>query len=127
MTLQRLSLLHTLSSLRNIKSPTETSSANKLTTKRHLHPSTIGGICVVETREGPNVGLIKSLAMMGNISVTNDSLHHIIRQRWKQKLVNVLEIDSANYKYYTRVQLNGEVLGLTKDPNTIYKELLKEK
>ena len=121
--LQRMTYLQTLSSLRRINSPTVDASTNKLTSPRHLHPSSIGFVCYIETSEGHKVGLVKNLALMGNVTVMlTDQVEHI-KGIIRDRVTKIQDIASNELKDYTRVFLNGEWLGVTQKPRVLYREL----
>lgn len=64
--LNRLSYSGTISHLRRIVVPIEKNSKN--TDVRHLHASTYGFTCSIESPEGQSAGIVKSLAMIVKIS-----------------------------------------------------------
>ena len=125
--LQRLSYLQTISSLRRVNSPTVDASTNKLTSPRHLHPTQIPFICYIETPEGAKVGLVKSLSLVGNITVIKSSQVYILKAYLMNKVINVTDIAPYKLKQYTKVFLNGEWLGVTQEPNELYNNLRNKK
>lgn len=125
--LQRLSYLQMLSSLRRINSPTVDASTNKLTSPRHLHSSLVGPICFIETSEGHKVGLVKSLSLIGNVTVMRNSQIDVIKSVIRNKVINIQDIPIKNIGKYTRVLVNGEIIGLTNQPKVLYDELKKMK
>lgn len=125
--LQRLTYLYTLSSLRRINSPTMDASTNKLTSPRHLHPTQAGFVCIVETPEGIKVGLVKNLALTGNITVMMMSQIFILKSKIKDHIIDLKDLHPREYQIQTKVFLNGEWLGMTKTPLKLYNELKKDK
>lgn len=121
--LQRLSYLQMLSSLRRINSPTVDASTNKLTSPRHLHGTSIGFICYIETSEGHKVGLVKNLSLMGNVTVMVQSQINIIKTILKDRVINTQDIPIDQIGKYTKIFLNGEWIGLTNKPKQLYQEL----
>ncbi len=79
--------------------------------------------CYVETPEGNKVGLVKNLSLMGNVTITRKSQVYIIKSFLKDKLVDLHDISPGEVGTYTRVFLNGEWLGLTKEPGRMYNAL----
>ncbi|CAH6421812.1 DNA-directed RNA polymerase subunit RPB2 [uncultured virus] len=69
------------------------------------------------------VGLVKNLALMGNITIMMASQVYIIKTHLKNKLIKIQDVSPSELKYYTRIFLNGEWLGLTKDPKILCDEL----
>lgn len=121
--LGRLSFLQTISYLRRVQSSTTDSSTQTLTGPRHIHNSQYGFICPVETPEGHNVGLVKSLAMMSSITLTVKSQVIIIKNELEDKVSKLVDIPVILFKKYVKVFLNGEWIGLTDDPITIVNKL----
>lgn len=125
--LQRLSYLQTLSSLRRINSPTADASTNKLTSPRHLHPTQIGFLCIIETPEGNKVGLVKNLSLIGNVTVMQSSQILIIKSMLVDKVIDISDVPVQFMNKYTKVFLNGEWLGLTENAYGLYIQLKKSK
>lgn len=125
--LQRLSYLQTISSLRRVNSPTVDASTNKLTSPRHLNASIMGCLCFIETSEGAKVGLVKNLSLVGNVSVVKNSQLEIIKSYVKLRVKNVQDVSPKEFKKYTRVMVNGEIIGLTDEPRKLYFELKQKK
>lgn len=125
--LERRSYLQTISSLRRVNSPTVDASTNKLTSPRHIHPTQIGFICYVETPEGHKVGLVKSLSLVGNVTVTRASQVYIIKSILKDKVKDLRDIPAHKLNEYTKVFVNGEWLGVVLEPEKMYVDLKKKK
>lgn len=125
--LQRLSYSQMLSSLRRVKSPTNDASTNKMTKPRMLDPSTIGDFCFIETSEGANVGLVRNLSLIGNVTVMKASHIYILKNILNGKYKKIEDVNPKEFGQYTRILLNGEVIGLTKEPRKLYTELKKMK
>jgi DNA-directed RNA polymerase II subunit RPB2 len=125
--LERKSFLHSLSSLRRVVSLTGDASHNKLTGPRQLHNTSVGFMCYIETPEGPKVGLQKSLSMLTNITVMLKSQVYIIKEFLKDKITDLESIAPGDLKTQTRVFLNGDWLGMTKNPRKLYLELKQHK
>jgi len=121
--LQRLTFLNTLSSLRRVNSPTADASTNKLTAPRHLHGTTVGPICFVETPEGSKVGLVKNLSMIGSITIMKSSQIYILKGILKPRVRGLATIPLGDLHRYTRVLLNGDIIGFTDRPRELYNEL----
>jgi DNA-directed RNA polymerase II subunit RPB2 len=79
--------------------------------------------CYIETSEGPKVGLVKNLSLVGNVTVVKNSQADIIKSLIKDKVINVQDVAPSNYRKYTRVLINGEIIGLTNKPRDLYYEL----
>ena len=125
--LQRLTYLQTLSSLRRVNSPTVDASTNKLTSPRHLHPTQVPFLCYIETPEGIKVGLVKSLSLVGNITVMKSSQVYILKGMMTERITNVADVHPSKLLHYTKVFLNGEWLGVTDKPQDLYRMMKKKK
>lgn len=125
--LQRLSYLQTVSSLRRINSPTSDASTNKLTAPRHLNPANLGPICHIETSEGAKVGLVKNLSLIGNVTVIKNSQLDVVKGIVMSRVKKIADVPLKHIGKYTRVSVNGEIIGLTEQPRKLYAELKQMK
>jgi DNA-directed RNA polymerase II subunit RPB2 len=73
------------------------------------------------------VGLVKNLALMGNITLTRRNQVYIIKGFLSDKLLDLHDITPGDLKTHTRVFLNGEWLGLSNQPRRLYMALKKMK
>ena len=122
--LNRLTYLSSLSHLRRVNTPIDKS--GKLVPPRRLHNSTWGFLCPAETPEGQSIGIVKNLAYLAHVTINSNSsgLYDYI-------LPIIDNIDSYNGSYkdldeYVKVFINGSWVGITNDPDKIYK-CLKDK
>ena len=81
----------------------------------------------VETPEHANVGLVKHLTMLGNISIISSSQINIIKSYLRDKLINIRDVQATKLKNFTKVFLNGEWLGLSEDSFALEDELRYKK
>jgi DNA-directed RNA polymerase II subunit RPB2 len=125
--LQRLTWLQTISFLRRIDSPGGDASTSKLTSPRHLHPSSSGLLCPTSTPEHAKVGLTKHLTIVSSISILQSSQITIIKSFLKKKVINLRDVEIDKIKNSTKVFLNGEPLGLTNDAHALYTEVHNNK
>jgi DNA-directed RNA polymerase II subunit RPB2 len=100
-------------------------STNKLTNPRHLHNTQYGTVCPVETPEGAKVGLVKSLSMMGNITLMLKSQIYIINKLLENYIIDLEDVFSHDLNKYVKVFLNGTWLGIVKNPNDLIQTLKK--
>ncbi|KAI9593941.1 DNA-directed RNA polymerase III subunit RPC2 [Syncephalis fuscata] len=113
--LSRLSYISALGMMTRISSQFE--KTRKVSGPRALQPSQWGMLCPSDTPEGEACGLVKNLALMTHI--TTDVEENSIR-----RLVFVLGVEDINLLAGTElygknanvVFLNGELLGVTRDP-----------
>lgn len=122
--LNRMTYNSTISHLRRINTPIEKS--GKLVQPRKLHPTQWGIICPAETPEGASVGLVKNLAMTANITISSNStnVRELVLELgtipFKKEIIN-------DFKTYTRVCINGDIVGIHKEPYILFSELKKLK
>jgi len=101
------------------------------TTRSNNHNFITGGTllqnCVVETPEHSKVGLVKNLSMIGNITIMLNSQVLIIKEFLKDKIINLMNVESSNIRAYTKVFLNGEWVGMHTNPFKLVKDLRSKK
>jgi DNA-directed RNA polymerase beta subunit/intein/homing endonuclease len=129
--LNRMSYLSTLSHLRRINTPMEKN--GKLVQPRKLENTQFGMICPNETPEGASVGLVKNMALSTSISINMSSAHvrEVIEKDLPVRLYGdgfdilaarefLREMGSADA---VQVIVNGDILGYTVEPVTVYEAL----
>ena len=79
--------------------------------------------CFIETSEGANIGLVKNFSLIGTVTVMKNSHFDIIKSIIKPKVKNIQDVSPKTFRKYTRVLLNGEIIGLTDTPRELYNEL----
>ncbi|MEM0368134.1 MAG: DNA-directed RNA polymerase subunit B [Desulfurococcaceae archaeon] len=143
--LDRTNMLSTLSHLRRVVSPLARGQPHF--EARELHGTQWGRICPFETPEGANIGLVKNLALLVNVSVgIEDKLMEellyelgtipIVTRRIKGKLVKGYlddiveklekgELSGDEYVGWSRVFLNGKLIGYHPDGETLAKTIRK--
>lgn len=100
------------------------------TTMSNSHSFIVGGIVTsncVETPEHANVGLVKHLSMLANITIIGNSQLNIIKGYLRDKLINIRDVRAIKLKEYTKVFVNGEWLGLSDKPFELEGELRYKK
>jgi DNA-directed RNA polymerase II subunit RPB2 len=90
--LNRLTFASTLSHLRRVNCPTGREGKNPK--PRQLHNSQWGVICPAETPEGHQVGLVKNLALMAQVTVgrpsdATDSLYNVLTEWGTEELAEI--------------------------------------
>lgn len=85
--------------------------------------------CYVETPEGKDVGIVKSLSMIGNVTVTLPEQTNMIKSRVLEKIKDLNDINPNELYKYNKVFLNGEWIGVTEKAKELvdYMKNLKEK
>ncbi|CUG26907.1 DNA-directed RNA polymase III, putative [Bodo saltans] len=121
-TLNRLTYSSSLSNLRRIQNPIDSSS--KATRPRNLHCTQWGYICPVETPEGGSIGLLKNVALMCLMSQGCD--HSDVVQLVQSQSItnlNVVSHETLADVRTARVFVNGTLLGLHEEPEKLLKAL----
>lgn len=90
--------------LRQVNSPTKASTASRLYEPRMFNYTQNGMLCSMETPEHAQVGLIKQLSLIGNITINHKEQNMIIKKLIKDYIINSPEV-SRNTSI---VFLNGE-------------------
>jgi len=141
--LDRTNMLSTLSHLRRVVSPLARGQPHF--EARELHGTQWGRICPFETPEGANIGLVKNLALLVNVSVGVDDKQveellyelgvvPIVTKKVRGKVVKgylddiIEKLDSGEltgeeYRGWSRVFLNGKLIGYHPDGEQLVKTL----
>lgn len=116
--LNRMSYCATLSHVRRIQTPVEKS--GKLLAPRKLHGTSWGFVCPVETPEGHNVGIVKTMSLMTTVSghVPSFVVTDILR-----KLHSVVWVSSIASTGEVAILVNGVIIGHTSNPTEVHKTL----
>ena len=130
--LDRTNMLSTLSHLRRAVSPLARGQPHF--EARELHGTQWGRMCPFETPEGANIGLVKNLALMANVSVgiedrdieillyergvvpivtvsTHTKIYEGLLDQIRSAVEKGEEIDLSQYEGWSRVFLNGKLIG----------------
>jgi DNA-directed RNA polymerase II subunit RPB2 len=124
--LPRMSYQQTLAAERRVSSQNTDPSTMKITRMRHLHPSSLAGLCPVETPEGSGIGLTKYLSLIGSVTVMKNGQLKIISESLTD-LIKIGSVQPHTIGVYTKIFLNGEWLGLSKEPKILYNKLINNK
>jgi DNA-directed RNA polymerase II subunit RPB2 len=111
--LNRLNHASTLSNLRRVTTPM--GHQGKVSGPRQLHNTHWGMICPSETPEGGNVGLVKNLAMMSDVTLGTSS-QYVLRF--------MKEWDTPETVETTKMFVNGDWIGSTNQAVDLVKTLL---
>jgi DNA-directed RNA polymerase II subunit RPB2 len=130
--LQRLSWILALSNLRRILSPSLDASTSNVVSIRHINNITYGFICPTQTPEGKKIGIVKSLAMMAGITNQNTAQREIIDMILQEKeggfyYKHPFEIDPIEMNDWSKIMINGDWIGCTKNIYDLYKIMLERK
>ncbi|MEM1906298.1 MAG: DNA-directed RNA polymerase subunit B [Thermosphaera sp.] len=145
--LDRTNMLSTLSHLRRVVSPL--SRGQPHFEARELHGTQWGRMCPFETPEGANIGLVKNLSLMVNVSigVPDAEIESILYKHQVKPLITITDrstgkplkgildevkeavkqgVDlSSEYEGWSRVYLNGRLIGYHPNGEELVKELRK--
>ncbi len=125
--LQTLTYLQKISFLRRVDAPGGDASTSKLTSPRHLHPSSVALLCCTQTPEHAKVGLTKHLALIASISILEQSQLGLIRSFLKKRVTDLRDVNPTKINQMTKVFVNGEWLGVTDEPLKLDTDLRKNK
>ncbi len=112
----RLSYIVFLSSCRKVVAPTSDASTSKLIGPRLLDSSQDGVLCPYEVPEGEKAGLVKNLSLIGRITIPLMEQIDIIKNLISKKIISLEKIKLFEMTVFIKIFLNGEWLGITKDP-----------
>ncbi|KAL3645430.1 DNA-dependent RNA polymerase II [Castilleja foliolosa] len=118
--LNRLTYASTLSHLRRLNSPI--GREGKLAKPRQLHNSHWGMMCPAETPEGQACGLVKNLALMVYITV-GSAANPIMEFLDEWSMENFEEISPAVIPRATKIFVNGNWIGIHRNPEQLVKTL----
>ncbi len=116
--LDRTNYISALSHLRRVVSPLSRSQPHF--EARDVHGTQWGRICPFESPEGPNIGLVKNLALMTYISVGVDE-REIEDILYKLGVVRIEEAHRTGNMVGAKVFLNGRLIGFTDEPKKLVK------
>jgi DNA-directed RNA polymerase II subunit RPB2 len=109
--LQRLTYLQTISYLRRVVTP-GIDSSNKQTTIRQVNNIQYGFLDAVESQDGASVGIVKHLSLSSSVTLNLPSQVYIIKNLLMDKVLDISDLPTIQYKKLTKVFLNGEWLGM---------------
>ncbi len=123
--LDRTNWLSTLSHLRRVVSPLSRNQPHY--EARELHMTQWGRICPFETPEGPNIGLVKNLALSAYISVgvPEEEVEEVLKELGMVPIEDVVEAIKNDEQppeeaiVGARVYLNGRPVGYHADANEL--------
>jgi len=118
--LDRTSNMAAISHLRRVKSPLSRSQPHF--EARELHPTHWGRLCPNETPEGQNCGLVKTSALMINVSKGTEAME----VRWKLHELGLKEM-GAESEASTKVYLNGDLVGVVTEPSRFVERVRDER
>jgi len=120
--LNRLTYASSLSHLRRVNTPL--AKEGKAAKPRQLHNTHWGYICPAEVPEGQAVGLVKNIALMCYVSVGSPQAAILeLLEEWSME--NLEEIGPSAISVSTKVFLNGNWVGISRDPDMLVNTLLQ--
>lgn len=121
--LNRMNYSHSASYMRRVITPNIDAQTNKMTSPRHLHNTQFGLLCPAETPEGPKTGVTKNLAMTAGITQNMNTQIPIIQDFLKGKITPLENVNLKRLHRYTKVILNGNWIGITKNVTELYEKM----
>ncbi len=130
--LDRTNLMSSLSHLRRVISPLSRSQPHF--EARELHPTQWGRICPFESPEGQNIGLVKNLALMANVSVgvpeteIEDLLYEELGVVPIDKVIEMAKQEGPEkFMTWSKVYINGRLIGYHPDGRALAEEIRKRR
>lgn len=120
--LNRYTYASTLSHLRRLNAPIGRD--GKLAKPRQLHNTHWGMVCPAETPEGQACGLVKNLSLMAYVTV-GSSARPIKEFLDEWTMESLEEVNPATIPEATKIFLNGEWVGVHRDPDQLVRTLRK--
>ena len=112
-----------ISFLRRVDSASNDSSSSKLTGPRHLHASSVGFLCIIETPEHAKIGLTKHLSILASITIMSEDMYLLLKHYLNSKIINIRDVSINKLNKSYKVFLNGEWLGITDKPHDLEEEI----
>jgi DNA-directed RNA polymerase II subunit RPB2 len=125
----RTSWLLVLSNLRKVVAPSLDASTTKVISIRHVNNLSYGFICPVQTPEGANIGIKKSLAMMATVTNQNMFQRDILNDLMKEfnDYHHPYDINPLEFNEWGKIFFNGDFVGMTKKLIELFNFLNKKK
>lgn len=118
--LDRTTNMSAISHLRRVKSPLSRSQPHF--EARELHPTQWGRLCPNETPEGQNCGLVKTSALVIDVSRGVDPMEVL----WILYDIGLMSIGESS-KNVVKVYLNGDIIGVVEDPGSFVKNVREKR
>ena len=119
--MSRLTYPATISHLRRIIIPIGKEGKNVKI--RQIHPTQAFFVDIIESPEGKSIGIVKNLALLSNISTGCNS---ILVKGIVEKCENITPCQNFFERDdWSKVYINGALVGLTHNADGLYKELLR--
>ncbi len=119
--LERANYLAALSNIRRVVSPLSRSYPQF--EARALHGTNFGRICVFETTEGPNCGLVKNMAILCQVSVGTNP--ESVKSKCYELGVIPLERVKVRNENYAGVYVNNILIGYTEQPTELVRRIIR--
>lgn len=118
--MNRLSYLSSLSHRRRIIAPIDRN--GKQTAPRKLHNTQFGSIGCCETPEGASIGIVKNLALMGNITLDSDP-QSIFECMSELGVIPLEQAKPLEISKYSNIFINGNWIGIHSNPQKFVEEM----
>lgn len=126
--LPRTTYIQTILALRRLDSPKSDAITSKLAIPRMYNYTQVGFLCPIETPEHKDVGFIKQLSLIGNVTIGAVTQLDIIKDLLKDDIIELRNvINSYDFHNYTKIFINGMWIGINKPDINSYDLYIKFK
>jgi len=114
--LQRVSWIKSQSYFRTVMAPKPDTATSGVTSIRHINNNQYKMLCPVETPEGANIGIVKTIAMMASITTQNNSQEKVLITILSdnKKIKHPADINPLEMNQHIKIFMNGNWYGVIK-------------
>ena len=123
--LSRLAYLGTVAHMRRVN--LQMDKGTKVVEPRRIHASTWGIMCPADNPDGGNIGMIKSMALLCNISTASPSAE-VLKLLDRKEFTDITLIHPSKWNpTWTKVFLNSDFVGVLENTEEVHKLLLSKR
>ena len=124
--LSRLAYLGTVAHMRRVN--LQMDKGTKVVEPRRIHASTWGIMCPVDNPDGGNIGMIKSMALLCNISTASPSSEVLNLLKARKEFTDITLIHPSTWNpVWTKVFLNSDFIGVLENTESVHSLLLSKR
>ena len=123
--LSRLAYLGTIAHLRRVN--LQMDKGTKVVEPRRIHASTWGIMCPADNPDGGNIGMIKSMTLLCNISTASKSAD-VLKLLNRKEFTDITLIHPSTWNpMWTKVFLNSDVVGVLENTEEVHKYMISKR